>query len=69
MIALLLCKYPAMIPNEVKLQLYRSADHSGIDEASSVGERWIYRGCYQYIRCEMTLTSAGGVHQECQGHS
>lgn len=33
MIALLLCKYPAMMPNEVKLQLYRSADHSGIDES------------------------------------
>ncbi len=32
MIALLLCKYPAMTPNEVKLQLYRSADRSGMDQ-------------------------------------
>lgn len=32
MIALLLCKYPSMTPNEVKLQLYRSADRSGFEQ-------------------------------------
>lgn len=31
MIALLLCKYPFLTPNEVKLQLYRSADRTGMD--------------------------------------
>ena len=39
-------KYPAMMPNEVKLQLYRSADHSGIDESFKC---W---GCLLYTsRC------------------
>lgn len=31
MIALLLSKYPSMMPNEVKMQLYRSANRSEID--------------------------------------
>lgn len=31
MIALLLCKYPALTPNEVKLRLYRSADRSDME--------------------------------------